>query len=98
MPFRPQAGHPGFNVPLAPGLRFEDYRLEFAGPLRPRQVLLSPKYYISGEEAPYALENNAIPLRHGLFDHDAVILRGTPGAVTLKPTRTRTAWSSPTPT
>lgn len=78
------AGTPGFNVPLAPGLRFEDYRLEFAGPCEPRQVLLSPKYYISGEEAPYALENNAIPLRHGLFDHDAVILRGTPGAVTLK--------------
>ena len=50
----------------------------------PAQVLLSPKYYISGEEAPYALENNAIPLRHGLFDHDAVILCGTPGAVTLK--------------
>ena len=83
MPFG-LGGHPGFNVPLAPGLRFEDYRLEFAGPCEPRQVLLSPKYYISGEEAPYALENNAIPLRHGLFDHDAVILRGTPGAVTLK--------------
>lgn len=83
MPFG-LGGHPGFNVPLAPGLRFEDYRLEFAGPCEPRQVLLSPKYYISGEEAPYALENNAIPLRHGLFDHDAVILRGTPGTVTLK--------------
>ena len=83
MPFG-LGGHPGFNVPLAKGLCFEDYRLEFSEACEPKQVLLSPAYYISGEEAPYALENNAIPLRHGLFDHDAIILRGTPGTVTLK--------------
>ena len=83
MPFG-LGGHPGFNVPLARGLRFEDYRLEFSEPCEPKRVLLSPAYYISGEEEPYALENNAIPLQHGLFDNDAVILRGTSGVVTLK--------------
>ena len=77
-------GHPGFNVPLAPGLAFEDYRLEFAGPCAPERVLLSPKYFISGETEPYRLENNAINLRHGLFDHDAVILKGAAKTVTLK--------------
>jgi galactose mutarotase-like enzyme len=77
-------GHPGFNVPLAPGLAFEDYRLEFAGPCTPERVLLSPKYFISGETEPYRLENNAIKLRHGLFDHDAVILKGAARTVTLK--------------
>lgn len=77
-------GHPGFNVPLAPGLAFEDYRLEFSESCEPKQVLLSPKYFISGEEVPYALENNAIKLRHGLFDHDAVILKGAARTVTLK--------------
>ncbi|MFR3291400.1 MAG: aldose 1-epimerase family protein [Lachnospiraceae bacterium] len=69
MPFG-LGGHPGFNAPLAPGLRFEDYRLEFSAPCEPQRVLLSPQYYASGEEAPYALENNAIPLRHDLFDAD----------------------------
>ena len=77
-------GHPGFNVPLAPGLAFEDYRLEFAEPCVPERVLLSPKYFISGETEPYRLENNAIELRHGLFDHDAVILKGAARTVTLK--------------
>ena len=28
-------GHPGFNVPLAEGLRFEDYRLRFSADCRP---------------------------------------------------------------
>lgn len=83
MPFG-LGGHPGFNVPLAPGLRFEDYRLEFSAPCEPQRVLLSPQYYASGEEAPYALENNAIPLRHDLFDADAVILRAAAESVTLK--------------
>lgn len=77
-------GHPGFNVPLAPGLAFEDYRLEFAEPCVPERVLLSPKYFISGETEPYRLENNAIELRHNLFDHDAVILKGAAKTVTLK--------------
>lgn len=83
MPFG-LGGHPGFNVPLVPGLRFEDYRLEFSGPCEPKRVLLSPKYFISGEETPYRLEGGAIALRHDLFDHDAVILRGAAGTVTLK--------------
>ena len=83
MPFG-LGGHPGFNVPLAPGLRFEDYRLEFSAPCEPQRVLPSPQYYASGEEAPYALENNAIPLRHDLFDADAVILRAAAESVTLK--------------
>lgn len=77
-------GHPGFNVPLAPGLAFEDYRLEFAEPCVPERVLLSPKYFISGETEPHRLENNAIKLRHNLFDHDAVILKGAAKTVTLK--------------
>ena len=77
-------GHPGFNVPLAPGLAFEDYRLEFAEPCAPERVLLSPKYFISGETEPYRLEDNAIKLRHNLFDHDAVILKGAAKTVTLK--------------
>lgn len=82
-------GHPGFNVPLAPGLAFEDYRLEFSEPCAPERVLLSPKYFISGETEPYELENNAIRLNHKLFDHDAIILKNATKTVTLK-----TEWDS----
>jgi len=77
-------GHPGFRVPLEAGKAFMDYRLTFAQPSQPWQVLMSDAYMINGHEAPYPLENGVdMPLRHDLFDHDAVILKNFDRTVTL---------------
>ena len=76
--------HPGFRVPLEPGKAFTDYRLTFAQPCQPWQVLMSDDYLINGQEAPYPLEGGrSMPLRHDLFDHDAIILKNTDRTVTL---------------
>ena len=76
--------HPGFRVPLEPGKAFTDYRLTFAQPCQPWQVLMSDDYLINGQEAPYPLEGGrSMPLRHDLFDHDAIILKNMDRTVTL---------------
>lgn len=77
-------GHPGFRVPLEPGLRFEDYQLAFPEPCEPRRVLFSERALVSGERQPYPLlGGTTIPLCHGLFDEDAVVLTNVPDSVTL---------------
>ena len=68
--------HPGFRVPLEPGERFEDYRLEFGCRCRPDRVGFTRQLFLSGCAVPYPLENEKyLRLRHGLFDEDAVILQ-----------------------
>ena len=75
--------HPGFNVPLNPALRFEDYRLDFHEASIPKQMELTERYTISGGMHDYALEEGRyLPLQHSLFDHDAIILKDMPHTVT----------------
>ncbi len=77
-------GHPGFRAPLEEGRTFTDYRLTFAKPSQPWQVLMSDSCMISGQEVPYPLEDGVtLPLRHDLFDRDAVILKNFERTVTL---------------
>lgn len=77
-------GHPGFNVPLSPGLSFEDYRLSFPFPAHPVRIGLTPAGFLNGPDLPFPLaEGRFLFLRHGLFDRDAVIFRNIPRAVTL---------------
>ena len=77
-------GHPGFRIPLEEGKVFTDYRLTFAHPAQPWRVLMSDSYMISGHERPYPLEGGRVlPLRHDLFDHDAIILKNMDRTVTL---------------
>lgn len=76
-------GHPGINVPLEEGLSFEDYYLEFPES-RLRRVEFTPACFITGKESPFPLEENKLPLRHDMFDDDAIVLKGVPGSVTLK--------------
>ena len=76
--------HPGFNVPLNPALRFEDYRLDFHEASIPKQMELTERYTISGGMHDYELEEGRyLPLQHSLFDHDAIILKDMPHTVTL---------------
>lgn len=76
-------GHPGINVPLEDGLCFEDYFLEFPD-ADLRRVEFTPACFITGKEDPFPLENSRLPLRHNMFDDDAIVLKGVPGEVTLR--------------
>lgn len=75
--------HPGFCVPLADGLDFSDYRLEFSEPCNPRSLDLSPAAYMAGTDSPYAIDGSVIPLRHDLFDNDAIILKDMARTVSI---------------
>ena len=78
-------GHPGFNVPLEKGLRFEDYRLRFGAACRPVRVGFSEDCFVNGEDAPFPLEDGCVlPLAHSLFDDDAIVLRDMAREVTLE--------------
>lgn len=78
-------GHPGINVPFGNG-EFEDYYLEFSDKTNVRRQLLSDSdRFMADKAVPYALEDGVkLPLRHDLFDHDAVILSNTSRCVSVK--------------
>lgn len=76
-------GHPGFQVPLDDGLRFEDYYLEFGGGCSCRRIGFSEDHFITGEEEDFPLPDNRLPLKHELFDDDAIVLRDMPDSVEL---------------
>ena len=76
--------HPGFRVPLADGLRFEDYALRFNAPCAPCSIRLSSDCFILEQSDPLPLSHGGIlPLRHSLFDGDTLLLTDTPRSVTL---------------
>ncbi len=78
-------GHPGFHVPLEEGLGFSDYYLEFDGKCRPQRVGHTKACFLSGVDTEFALEGGKIlPLRHTMFDEDAIVLRNMSDKVTLK--------------
>jgi len=77
-------GHPGFNVPMEQGLSFQDYRLEFPEISSPKMVHFSDGVLDTGERTDYALlDGTKLPLRHDLFNFDAVVLEGMPRQVRL---------------
>lgn len=77
-------GHPGFRVPLEEELSFEDYHLEFALPCSPWRVGHTPACFLSGMDTAFPLVNGTrLPLRHELFDDDAIVLKDAADTVTL---------------
>ena len=91
MPFA-IGGHPGFNVPLEEGLSFEDYYLEFDSEASPSRAEPTASNLLNGRFLEYPLlEKRIIPLKHNLFDEDAIILKDTAKSVTLKSDRGRRA-------
>lgn len=70
-------GHPGFNLPFENTLDFGDYYIQFGKGDRPEKVGMSQDCFVTGEtEAVTLEEGNRLMLYHGMFDHDAVILKG----------------------
>lgn len=77
-------GHPGFNVPISDGVKFEDYELTFNEASEPKRVLFTPDCFVTGEVENFRLEGGTtIPLSHSLFDDDAIVLTDMPKTVTL---------------
>lgn len=77
-------GHPGINVPLEPDKAFEDYTLEFSKTCEPVRIGFNEDCLCSGADTPYPLaEGRKIPLRHTLFDEDAIVLQNAAKEVTL---------------
>ncbi|WP_304262818.1 aldose 1-epimerase family protein [Kallipyga massiliensis] len=76
-------GHPGINLPLEEGLAFEDYQLDFSSD-QMKRVGFSKDCFVTGQDFPFPLENSSLPLRHDLFDEDAIVLKDTPDSVTLR--------------
>ncbi len=71
-------GHPGYNVPMEEGAKFEDYRLIFEKEEEGINSLAPGGYLISGTEKLQELQDGRIlPLKHELFDErDALIFAG----------------------
>lgn len=76
-------GHPGFNVPFAAG-DFEDYRVEFPLAGETRRLTMTDACFMTGEARPYSLRDNALPLKHDLFDRDVIILTDTNGVAYIR--------------
>ncbi len=77
-------GHHGFNVPFADDT-FDDYYLEFCEVCEPKSIPMSDTCYTLRGENAYPLKDGKIlPLRHSLFDNDAIILKDVAGTVRLK--------------
>ena len=78
-------GHPGFRVPLKEGLSFEDYRLTFSSPCHPQRIGFSSDCFLNGKDVLYRLQQNRfIPLKHDLFDDDAIVLKTMVREVSLE--------------
>jgi galactose mutarotase-like enzyme len=76
--------HPGFNVPLSGG-SFDDYYLEFSKDCTPNELIFTPTCFNTGKKKVYPLvEGRKLPLRHSLFDVDAVFMDRIADTVTLK--------------
>ena len=77
-------GHPGFNVPLAKHLAFEDYSLSFEQASDTERAVFSEDCFFTGRFEPFALrEGGRLPLLHDLFDDDAIVLKNMGNTVLL---------------
>lgn len=82
MPFG-LGGHPGFFVPMEEGKLFEDYRLRFPEIGQTLRAEFSDKGLLV-REYPYEVPDGIIPLEHGLFDNDAIVLRNSGTRVVME--------------
>lgn len=77
-------GHPGFNVPLCEGEKFEDYYLEFDCVKPMEWMKMTPLFY-TGVNEPYPMtDGKVIELDHALFSEDARFFTNMCKNVTLK--------------
>ena len=78
-------GHPGINVPFGKGT-FEEYYLDFGKKTDvKRQLLAEGDMFMADKSVAYELVDGVkLPLKHDLFDHDAIILENSSGEVSVR--------------
>lgn len=78
--------HPAFQVPLGGEGEFSDWFFEFPTPSNPKQITFDHESWLLAEQRPaYPLrDGKRLPLRHDLFDFDAIVLQDAPRCVTLR--------------
>ena len=81
--------HPGFNVPIAKNLKFEDYYVEFPEAGNVMRRLFTADKFVSDNDVPYPLKDNRIPLHHDLFDDDAICMKNTGDTAVIKTDKDR---------
>ncbi len=77
-------GHPGFNVPLTDGEKFEDYYLEFDCVKPAKKYVFTPFFNTGKTEAAQFKDGKMIDLDHRMFDDDAKFYTDICHYVTLK--------------
>lgn len=81
-------GHPGFCVPIADGLAFEEYCIDFGENAQLSQVVLSDDCFVTENTVPVPLvDDRYLPLWHGLFDRDAIVLDKMPKSLVIESKR-----------
>lgn len=78
-------GHPGFRVPIEDGLAFSDYFLEFSAKHTPTRVGHNETCFLNGYDTVFFLEEQRkLPLKHSMFDEDAIVLKDVADSVVIK--------------
>lgn len=77
--------HPGFNVPLADGLKFEDYYFEFSEECYPNQLTILEDAMFAGTTERLDLEDDRrLRLSRDLFKIDGIFMNQVASEITLK--------------
>lgn len=77
--------HPGFNIPMADGLAFEDYYFEFSEECYPNQLTILENAMFAGTTEALPLEGNKkLRLNRELFAIDGIFMNRIANAITLK--------------
>ena len=77
--------HPGFNVPLADGLKFEDYYFEFSEECYPNQLTILEDAMFAGTTERLDLEDDKkLRLSRDLFKIDGIFMNQIASEITLK--------------
>lgn len=80
--------HPGFNCPLLPGEKFEEYMLEFEQKETTKSLVIDNKT-LTGATKPFLHKERTVALSRTLFANDVIILQEIQSSkVTLKSSRT----------
>ncbi len=82
MPFS-YGAHPGFNVPFNNDGVFEDYYVEFTKENMERLVM-TERCLFDAKTEKFPLKDKKMPLKHNLFDNDAIFLISHTDKVALK--------------
>lgn len=73
-------GHPGFRIP-----DLENWHLRFHQACSPERIVFTADCFVDDHTVLFPLVNGTdLPLRHDLFDHDAIVLAGAAKAVSLE--------------